>query len=131
MGDTAVKTEVSSPTIKTPEPTKFSKSPQRKIKPLYALDASASLSRDGKYLILTLVNQSLDEDLDCEAHLVGNGELEDGKLTILSADDERTHNDFNYPYDVSSREESIKAEGRTLRYTAPKHSVSSLVLKLK
>lgn len=73
MGNLALKVRTESPIIRE-HPEKDSAGSlrmRRNIKPLKALDASASISQNGKKLIITLVNQSLDEDLDVEIILAG------------------------------------------------------------
>lgn len=131
MGNTALRSEVSSPAIKESESADSSWMPKRKHRPLQALDASASLSKDRKHLVITLVNQSLNEDLEMEVCLIGNNEVETGELTILNAEDVRIYNDFGYPNKVVPRKEPFEAEGRTLKYTALKHSVTLFLLTLK
>ncbi|MEM2527261.1 MAG: alpha-L-arabinofuranosidase C-terminal domain-containing protein, partial [Candidatus Bathyarchaeia archaeon] len=105
--------------------------PRRRLEPLRALDASASISRDGQQLILTLVNQSLDEDLDVEISLDGNREVYDGLLMILNASDVRAYNDFDAPENVKVREETLSVKGGSFTYRAEKHSVNTLIMKLK
>ena len=69
MGNYALKVEIQSPIIREVQREQETPwGPKRKLKPLQALNASASLSKDGKTLILTLVNQSLYDDLDVEIH---------------------------------------------------------------
>jgi len=130
MGNVAVKVDVESPVIKEPTETDYPR-PRRRLEPLRALDASASISRDGQQLILTLVNQSLDEDLDVEISLDGNREVYDGLLMILNASDVRAYNDFDAPENVKVREETLSVKGGSFTYRAEKHSVNTLIMKLK
>lgn len=130
MGSSALRIDVRSPVIKEPPPPPTSLSPERRLKPLQALDASASL-RDGKRLVITLINQSLDEDLETEIRLVGEEEVEKGELRVLNARDVRDHNDFDASNTVLPTEEPVSVRGRMLNYVAPKHSVNTLVLTLK
>jgi len=131
MGNNAIKVEVESPTIKEPSPVKGAWwVPQRKPKPLKALDVSASLSQDDRQLVITLVNQSLDRDLEATIRLTGDKEAEKGELIVLKAENLRVHNDFDAPNKVKPKEEPIDVKGRLLEYTVPKHSVNRLILTL-
>ena len=133
MGNYALEVETQSPIImEAHSPT--SSSPRftgRKLEPLQALDASASLSKDGKRLTITLVNQSLDEDLETKIILSGDKEVKEGELVILNAHDVRDHNDFDAPNNVTPREEPIKMKRKILNYVVPKHSVNRFNLTLK
>ena len=131
MGNYALKVEIQSPIIREfQREQEASWAPKRKLKPLQALDASASLSKDGKTLILTLVNQSLYDDLDVEIRLAGNKKVEKGELSILTAQNVREHNTFDYPSRVTPTEEPINVRGKLLKYTAPKHSINRFILTL-
>jgi alpha-L-arabinofuranosidase len=99
--------------------------------PPKALDASASLGRDGSSLVITLVNQSLDEDLETEFRLVGDKDAQGGELAILGATDVRAYNDFDSPNTVSPTDEAVKMNAKTFDYIAPRHSVTRLTLSLK
>ncbi len=132
LGSFALKVEVQSPIIKEPSPTPATpRLPVRKLKPLQALDASASLREDGKSLFITLVNQSLDEDLEAEIRLVGGKEVERGALSIVGAEDVRDHNNFDAPNKVIPHERPVKMKGKTQNYVVPKHSINGLVLSLR
>ncbi len=121
--------QVQSPIIRE---SSFGKDSERKkLKPLYALDASVSLSADEKNLVITLVNQSLDDDVETEIRLVGEKEAEKVKLAVLNAEDVRNHNDFDAPDRVNSKEEQMMMKGKLLNYVAPKHSVNRIVVTLK
>jgi len=130
LGSNALKVEVQSPTIKEVAPTAPTRVPTRRLEPLRALQASASLGKDGRSLVVTLVNQSLDEDLETEIRLV-DGEAEKGELSILNAGDVRDHNDFDTPTRVAPVESPVKVRGRVLSYAAPKHSINRFTLTLK
>ena len=127
MGNLALKVEAESPVIKEPP----KRGGDRKLKPLNALDASASITQDKQHLIITLVNQSLDEDFDVEINLAGNGEVYKGDLTVLNAGNIRAYNDFNIQENVKAKKEKLKVKGKSFTCRAEKHSVSRLILKLK
>jgi alpha-N-arabinofuranosidase len=132
MGNSALKVETESPIIREPSEKDFASSirQRRNLMPLKALDASASISQNGKNLIITLVNQSLDEDLDVEIVLSGGGEVYEGNLTVLNAENIRAYNDFDFPENVKTREESLIVKGKTFNFKAQKHSINKLDLKL-
>lgn len=134
MGNDALKVDVKSPIVREAPPVVRDTGavpPARKPVPLKALDASASRSKDGRSLVITLVNQSLDEDLETEIHLIGEKEVEKGELAILEAGDVRDHNDFDLPDKVIPIDEPVKMKGKILNYVAPKHSVNRFILILK
>jgi alpha-N-arabinofuranosidase len=132
MGNDALKVEVQSPAIKElPAASPSPWFPTRKPCALQALNTSASLSKDRKSLVITLVNQSLDEDLETEILLVGVKEVEKGEVSILNAGDVRDHNDFDAPSKITPKEEPMNEKGKKLEYTVPKHSVNRLALTLK
>jgi alpha-L-arabinofuranosidase len=96
---------------------------------LQALDASASISKDGKHLVLTLLNLGL-EDLEVEIALTGGKVITDGGLSLLTADSLHKHNEFENPDSVKPREDETDIKGRVFEYTAPKHSINRFVFKL-
>lgn len=127
MGNSALMIETQSPLLKrNVDP---SSSAPTSVPPK-ALDASASLSQDGRRLVITLVNQSLDEDLETEIRLVGDKDAQGGELALLGAADVRAYNDFDSPNTVSPTDEAVRMKGRTFDYIAPRHSVSRLILSL-
>ena len=127
MGNNALMIDVESPTVSGTG--KLTSS--RRLVPPKALDASASLSGDGRRLVITLVNQSLDEDLYTEIRLVGNKEIQGGELAVLGAGDIRAHNDFDSAARVVPTDEAIKTKERIFDHVAPRHSVSRIILAMK
>src|SRR4030042_3208874 len=125
MGNSALMVDTQSPTLEgtvAPSPSTW-----RTVSP-NALDASASLGRDRRSLVITLVNQSLDEDLETEIRLVGDKDAQGGELALLRAEDVRAYNDFDSPNAVSPTDEAVSMRGRTFDYIAPRHSVSRLII---
>ncbi|MCX8171633.1 MAG: hypothetical protein N3E47_06685, partial [Candidatus Bathyarchaeota archaeon] len=135
MGNIALKTDFESPIIKEPSEKDYigqQRSQRRTLKPLKALDAAASVSHDGKNLVITLVNRSLDEDFDVKIDLLGKGEFNGGSLAVINAKDERAYNDFDSPDNVRVREEELTIiKGGELVFKAERHSVNRLNLKLR
>lgn len=133
MGKIALKADVESPVIREPSEKDYVARQrfQRRLKPLKALDAAASISRDESNLVITVVNQSLDEDLDVKVTLSGNREFQGGSLAVINAVDVRAYNDFDLPDNVRVREEGLEAaRGKEFTFRSERHSVSRLILKL-
>jgi alpha-L-arabinofuranosidase len=131
MGGDALKVEIQSPTIRDPPAAPSpSRDPIRKLEPLHAADASASLNNGGKHLTITLVSQSLDA-VETEIRLIGGKEVEHGELIVLTAGDVRDHNDFDAPNTVVPKKEPFKMKGNIISYEAPKHAVSTFLLRIK
>jgi len=132
MGNTALAVDVDSPTImELRPPTQRRARAQRVKKPMQALDISASLRRGENQLVLTLVNQHLTEEVETDIVLEGNLTVEKGEVTVLTAENVRAHNDFNVFNRVKPKHEGIEVSGKTFTYTAPAHSVNTLVIRLK
>lgn len=93
---------------------------------------AASVSQDGKSLVITLVNRSLDEDFDVKITLSGGGEFNSGSLAVLNAKDVRAYNNFDFSDNVRVKEEDLTtAEGGEFEFRAERHSVSRLNFKLR
>ncbi len=134
MANRAVKVEASSPILKeAPPPPKVFPVPipLRRPKPLMTLDLSASVDMREKQLVITLVNQSLDEEMETEIYLKGSKEMNEGKVTLLTAKDVRSYNDFDTPNSVKPSQETIKIKGKTMIHSAPPHSVNTLNIKIE
>jgi alpha-N-arabinofuranosidase len=132
MGNRALRVEAESPIIKETHPKPGEQPPRfgrERTKALQALDASASISKDGKHLVLTLLNLGL-EDLEVEIALTGGKVITDGGLSLLTADSLHKHNEFENPDSVKPREDETDIKGRVFEYTAPKHSINRFVFKL-
>ncbi|MEM1990357.1 MAG: alpha-L-arabinofuranosidase C-terminal domain-containing protein [Candidatus Bathyarchaeia archaeon] len=133
MGNIALKADVESPIIREPTEKDYVARQrfQRRLKSLKALDVAVSISRDESNLVITVVNQSLDEDLDVKVTLSGNREFQGGSFAIVNAVDVRAYNDFDFPDNVWVREESLEAaRGKEFTFRSERHSVSRLSLKL-
>jgi len=129
MGNTALKVETQSPVVKEAPPTPPTRYPTRKTKPLQALDASASMSKDGDNLLIVLVNQGLD-DIETEISLVGDREIENGELDTLGARDVRDHNDFDASNKVTVKHEKIETKRKILKHIITRHSINRFTLTL-
>lgn len=126
MGNAALLVDVHSPQIPAVAPPSLT----RTLTPLHAVDASASLGADGTSLVVTLVNQGLDNALDTEIHVVSaqRKEVDTGVARTLAADDVRAHNDFDAPHNLTLHDEAVGLNGTIVHFTAPQHSVTRLSL---
>jgi len=134
MGNMTVEAETESPIIKEPSEIDFLARlfrPQRRLEPLKALNAAVSLSQNKQHLVITLVNQSLDEDLDVRINLVGDNKVYDGLSILLNSGGVRAYNDFNAPENVKVREEKLETRGESFTCKAEVHSINTLVVRLK
>ncbi|MCS7119615.1 MAG: alpha-L-arabinofuranosidase C-terminal domain-containing protein [Nitrososphaerota archaeon] len=130
MGNYALNANVDSPIICHPTQKMVEKSPSGALKPLRAVDASASLDREKKKIVVTLVNQSLDEDFEVRIKVIEGKTIKAAKIYILGSADVRDYNGFEFPYKVKPRSSYEEISGDTLTYTAPRHSISGLILDL-
>ena len=131
MGNTAVRAVVDSPVLKEAEtPLPFAGEPRRPVDALNVLDVSASINADKDEVIVTVVNQSLQDDMNVEIELEGMPAPYTGEMTVLTAWDVRAYNDFDSTPSVVPAVEPLEAShGETINYRARKHSVSSLLLR--
>jgi alpha-N-arabinofuranosidase len=132
MGNNAVRAEASSSIIKgAPAPAELHLAvPLQARRPLEALDVSASVSKNVDELVITLVNNSLDEEYETEILLRGDQKMADGKMITLTADNVRTFNDFSTPEKIKLVEKKLTANGKTLNLNILPHSVNTIIVKL-
>jgi alpha-L-arabinofuranosidase len=89
------------------------------------------LSTDGKRLVITVVNQSMDEDVETEIRLIGGKEVEKGEVRVLTANHVRAYNDFDTPNTVAPTQEPLRWKGKRLHYEVPKHAIAAFIVDLK
>ncbi|MBM4034100.1 MAG: alpha-N-arabinofuranosidase [Planctomycetes bacterium] len=89
---------------------------------LPVLSASASVSPEGKTLILTLQNSHLTEPCDVAIRLRDGAALK-AAAKVLTAKDVRDHNGPEAPHKVRPRRFELGAKGSTLRATIPPHAL--------
>jgi len=128
MNNIALAVECVSPTVWSGEK---EATVQRKLKPLKALDASASIGQDGKNLVVTVVNQSLDKDYTAKIRNNRGIKFLEAKIVSLNANDVRAYNDFESKENVKTVEETFTVNGSTLELNFERHSVNLLTLKLE
>ncbi|HPO14473.1 MAG TPA: alpha-L-arabinofuranosidase C-terminal domain-containing protein [Candidatus Hydrogenedentes bacterium] len=91
---------------------------------------SVSASRTGGKILLSVVNQSLTNDIETSIRL-SEGKIETASGRILTAKDPREHNTFKNPKAVEPRRiktEPVKGE---LTHVFPRHSLTVLSLNLE
>jgi alpha-N-arabinofuranosidase len=91
------------------------------------LDVTATLDEARKQLVVYVVNQSKDKAMDAtitinEGQFAGNV-----KVSVINGPDIKSENSREKPYEVKTRESTIKANGRALGITFEPHSVTALV----
>ncbi|MBC7091850.1 MAG: alpha-N-arabinofuranosidase [Nitrososphaeria archaeon] len=128
MNNYALKVECESPTVWSGEKESIV---QRKLKPLKALDASASISQDKKILVLTVVNQSLDKDYSAKISNNRGVKFLEATLVTLNANNVRSYNDFESKDNVKTVEETFTVNSSSIEFTFKKHSVNRLTIKLE
>jgi alpha-L-arabinofuranosidase len=54
-----------------------------------------------------------------------------GDLRVLTAGDVRDHNDFDAPNTVVPTKEPLTMKGHRITYEAPKHAISTFILRIQ
>ena len=93
----------------------------------WGLKGSASIK--GKVLTITAVNPSTEAAREAEI-MVRGANVASADATVLSSQDIHAHNTFEQQDAVRPREASVKNQGRTLHFTFPAASVTSLKVEL-
>jgi alpha-N-arabinofuranosidase len=94
---------------------------------LPGLAGSASL--DGKRVILTVTNQSLDTPRESEI-IVRGGSIQSASITTLAANDVHAHNAFESPRAVEPKTQNATPRAGTLQHRFPPASVTKIELTL-
>ncbi len=90
------------------------------------LDASATLSEDGKNLYLAVINRHDSEPIETEISLEGWESRSRGKVIWLDGEDYMTENTFENPHNITVGEREIEWSGDNAAFHFPKHSVTIL-----
>jgi alpha-N-arabinofuranosidase len=99
------------------------------LKGIPYLDASATVSEDGRELALFLINRHLSEPLDVTIAIEGAVRSpSDHRLRLLSDESPFARNDFENPERLRIVDQPVTSEGNRLRVELPPHSVGALVL---
>jgi alpha-L-arabinofuranosidase len=91
---------------------------------------SVSASKSGSKILISVVNQSLDQDLETVIQL---SEVKVGTVTgrVLTAKDPHEHNNFKHPKTVEPKRFKIDPVKGELTHVFPRHSFTALVLTLE
>ena len=94
------------------------------------LDVSATLDEAKKELAVFVVNRSPSQEMQTVLQLT-RGEFK-GKVIVrtVNGPDIKSENTFAAPHNVSARETSASARGRTLSYVFEPHSVTALLCEI-
>ena len=99
-------------------------------KPLPILSSSASISPNGKELVLSVTNRDLSDTVRVEVSARGEGAPRSGRRTLLTAESVRAHNDAANPERVRpSTSEQPPTDGKFV-IDLPPASVTTLVSEL-
>ena len=101
----------------------------RNGKPATLPGLSGSASLDGKRLILTVANPSLDQPRETKVALRG-GSVKAIKAVTLATKDPHAHNSFESPRAVEPKEQSIASQESPIVHTFLPASVTKLEIQL-
>lgn len=94
---------------------------------LWSLKGSASLQ--GKTLILTVVNSSVDQTRETQVNIHG-ARINSAAATVLMNPDIHAHNTFDQPAAVSPVQKAASSSGSTVAFVFPAASVTKLRIEL-
>jgi alpha-N-arabinofuranosidase len=92
------------------------------------LDASATLSEDGRTLYLAVINLHDSEAIPAKIAIQDWAPQSTGRLIWLDAEHYMTENTFEHPERIRIREKALEEAGRSFVYRFPAHSVTILEL---
>ena len=118
-GDTALAVLWSGDTFSTPE-----------HEALRLLDVSATLDTAAKKVSVFVVNRSPDQEIETEVKLSEGQFAGSGQAFVINGADIKTMNTFDAPDGVTTREDTLQANGTAATYTFEPHSVTALVFDL-
>ena len=118
-GDTALAVLWSGDTFSTPE-----------HEALRLLDVSATLDTAAKKVSVFVVNRSPDQEIETEVKLSEGQFAGSGQAFVINGADIKTINTFDAPDGVTTREDTLQANGTAATYTFEPHSVTALVFDL-
>ena len=118
-GDTALAVLWSGDTFSTPE-----------HEALRLLDVSATLDTAAKKVSVFVVNRSPDQEIETEVKLSEGQFAGSGQAFVINGADTKTINTFDAPDGVTTREDTLQANGTAATYTFEPHSVTALVFDL-
>lgn len=102
-----------------------------KVKNVPFIDATATMSADGRKLFLSMVNYNKDDDLECQIDLEDFEVSSDGKIYEYNAPNIDSKNDFDNPELVKIHERKIDSLSNNFKFFLPKHSCTVFEVNLK
>jgi alpha-N-arabinofuranosidase len=122
-GPILVRTDVKCETYPAPE---YEKGRPQAIGNIPYLDASATMSEDGKTLYLAIINRHISDDIAAKVSVDKWPFVPDVKLVELYDDDYMTENTFENPDRLKINESTVNIAQNPFNYTFKKHSVTIL-----
>ncbi len=124
QGPVLVASQVQAPTFPAPE---YEEGRPQAMGRIPYLDASATVSEDGRTLYLAVINLHDAEPMTARIQVEGWTPKPDGKLVWLEAAHYMTENTFEQPNRVTIREQALSAAA-SMTHQFPPHSVTILEL---
>jgi alpha-N-arabinofuranosidase len=115
----AVRTMISAPQV----------SYSRNGQPATLPGLAGSASMDGKRMVVTVTNQSMDTPRESEI-IIRGAAIQSAKATTLAAADVHAHNSFETPNAVEPKEQSLSPRNGGLTHRFPPASVTKLEIRL-
>ena len=128
--DTFPVEEPLNPKMERPRPGNLTGSAEKGPKIFEVPELDAVATGDEGVCFVSLVNKSLEHDVEVEFYLNG-GEAESVELSTIYHDDVSAANTAEEPDNVCIRSSKAYLEQEVIRMTAKKHSVNLLKIKLK
>jgi len=95
------------------------------------LDASATMSEDGKTLFLGMINMHDSQTIETEISLAGWEPESNGKIICLDGEHYMTENTFEEPENITIKEKTLEGMNSLMIHSFPPHSVTILELYKK
>ena len=130
----SVKLEVRCETIATGEETQhrdfFASQTVERPNELPVISSSASMSSDGRSMVVSLTNRHLTDQIAVCIAIRGDQSPTSGSVRLLTSADVRDHNDAAHPNRVKPTESTSLQVGRDFVYTLLPHSVAVIELEM-
>ena len=91
------------------------------------LDVSATLDDARKQMVLYVVNRSQTEEVETVIQLTAGDFKDAHEVYTINGQDIKAENTFESPHEVTTRESTLIARGRSLNYTFEPHSVTAII----
>jgi alpha-N-arabinofuranosidase len=123
QGPFLVESRVEAPSFPAPE---YEEGRPQAVGRIPYLDASATVSEDGRALYLAVINLHDSESIAAGIQIEGWEPGAAGRVIWLDADHYMTENTFEHPNRVQIKEEALSGVSRTMSRVFPPHSVTIL-----